>query len=414
MRGKIVARSSTAFAKLKDGLEMRLEQERDNIAPWLPVALGAGVALWFALPLMGQWVAVVLGGLGFALAGWALMPDTRTAKMMIVGGVALALGTGLVWARSAWVARPVIARPIVERFDARILSVEPLPAREQVRLVVEPVGRLGWPERIRLTYDEKHMVAELREGAIIRVRARLMGPAGPALPGGYDFARVAWFQRLGATATGFAPIKILKPAPDSGMGLRHRLASHVQQSAGSKAGGIAAALAAGDRGAISEADAEAMRRSGLAHLLSISGLHVTAVIGAAFLLVLRLLALIPRLALRWPLVTIAAGAGALAGVGYTLLTGAEVPTVRSCIAALVVLAGLMMGREAITLRLVAAGALFVLIFGRRLWSGRVSNSALPPSPRSSLYTNPNGPRNGWGAGKRVGQRGWHAICLDCS
>ncbi len=104
-----------------------------------------------------------------------------------------------------------------------------------------------------------------------------------------------------------------------------------------------------------------MRRSGLAHLLSISGLHVAAVVGAAMLLTMRLLALSPRLALRWPLPLLAALAGAVAGIGYTLLSGAQVPTVRSCIAALIVLAGLALGREAMTLRLVAVGALLILL-----------------------------------------------------
>ena len=105
-----------------------------------------------------------------------------------------------------------------------------------------------------------------------------------------------------------------------------------------------------------------MRRSGLAHLLSISGLHVTAVVGAVYLLVLKLLALSPALALRFRLPVIAAACAALAALAYTLLTGAEVPTIRACVAALLVLVALMMGRSAITLRMVAAGALFVLVF----------------------------------------------------
>ena len=104
-----------------------------------------------------------------------------------------------------------------------------------------------------------------------------------------------------------------------------------------------------------------MRRSGLAHLLSVSGLHLTAVVGAVMLLTLRLLALSPALALRFRLILVAAAAGALAGIAYTLLTGAEVPTVRSCIAALLVLLGIALGREALTLRLVAVGALVVLL-----------------------------------------------------
>jgi competence protein ComEC len=104
-----------------------------------------------------------------------------------------------------------------------------------------------------------------------------------------------------------------------------------------------------------------MRRSGLAHLLSVSGLHIAAVVGAAMLIALKLLALSERLTLRFNLVLIAAGAGALAGIAYTLLTGMQVPTVRACIAALLVLGGIALGREAISLRLVAVGALLVLL-----------------------------------------------------
>lgn len=93
-----------------------------------------------------------------------------------------------------------------------------------------------------------------------------------------------------------------------------------------------------------------------------SGLHLTAAVGATMFLALRLLALWPRLALRAPLLLIAAGCGTVMGIAYTLLTGAEVPTVRSLIAALVVLAGVALGREAMTLRLVAAGALVCVVF----------------------------------------------------
>ena len=95
------------------------------------------------------------------------------------------------------------------------------------------------------------------------------------------------------------------------------------------AGGIAAALVTGDRGAISEVDEEAMRRSGLAHLLSISGLHVTAVVGFAMLLTMRLLALSRRLALAGYVLPLAAAAGALAGGAYTSVsyTHLTLPTI---------------------------------------------------------------------------------------
>jgi len=104
-----------------------------------------------------------------------------------------------------------------------------------------------------------------------------------------------------------------------------------------------------------------MRDAGLTHLLSISGLHVSAVIAAAYLLAIKLLALWPWLALRVRLPLIAAALGALAGVGYTLLTGAEVPTVRSCIGALLVLVALALGREPLSLRMLSVAAAMVLL-----------------------------------------------------
>jgi len=191
----------------------------------------------------------------------------------------------------------------------------------------------------------------------------LMPPASPMLPGGYDFARAAWFQGYAATGSAQGPVEVVEPA-DTGAplaSLQRTLSEHVRGELGGSAGAIAAAFASGDRGAITEADEVAMRDSGLTHLLSISGLHVSAVIAAAYFLAIKLLALWPWLALRVRLPVIAAGVGALVGIFYTLLTGAEVPTVRSCVGAVLVLGALTLGREPLSLRMVAVGAFFVLL-----------------------------------------------------
>lgn len=203
----------------------------------------------------------------------------------------------------------------------------------------------------------------LNEGAVVRLRARLMPPAPPMLPGGYDFARAAWFQGFAATGSVIGEIELVKPSsqPDGLAPVQRWLAEHVRSELDGASGTIAAAFASGDRGAISRADEDAMRDAGLTHLLSISGLHVSAVIGAAYILALKLLALWPALALRVRLPIVAAAVGALTGIGYTLLTGAEVPTVRSCIAALLVLTALALGRDALSLRMVAVAAFVVLL-----------------------------------------------------
>jgi competence protein ComEC len=77
-----------------------------------------------------------------------------------------------------------------------------------------------------------------------------------------------------------------------------------------------------------------------------------------------------QLRVRLPLA--AAGIAALAGVAYTLLTGAEVPTVRSCIGAVLVLIALALGREPLSLRLVAVRRCSCCWSGPKRWSGRAS------------------------------------------
>ncbi len=99
----------------------------------------------------------------------------------------------------------------------------------------------------------------------------------------------------------------------------------------------------------------------MAHLLSVSGLHVTAIVGGTFFLLSRLLALFPWFALRFRVPVAAAAISAIVAIAYTLLTGAEVPTIRACLTALLILAALASGREALSLRLLAAGASVILL-----------------------------------------------------
>jgi competence protein ComEC len=355
-------------------IERALEKQQAQLPLWLPIFFGLGIALWFVLPTRMGWVSVIACGFGFALAGIAYGASKRLGFALIIAGLMTSTGCGLVWWRAVSVGGLTLTKPQIAEVSGRIIKVERLAAREQVRLRIKTeqqadAGKPALPSEIRVSIrGEDALLNEAQSpfapGMRVRLKAWLMPPAEPAVPGAYDFARAAWFMGLGATGKVLGPVERL----DRGEGgqahaqpLRRRLADHVAANSDAATAGIAIALVSGEQGRVSATDQEAMRASGLAHLLSISGLHITAVVGAAMLLALRLLALSPRLALHWPLPVIAAGFGAAAGIGYTLLSGAEVPTVRSCIAALLVLIGLAIGREAMTLRLVAVGALVVLV-----------------------------------------------------
>ncbi len=377
--------------RLLDAAERFLAEAGFDRAPWLAVVFAGGIAAWFVLPELWQWCAAMAGGAGAALAAWAIWPsgsaaDERRANLrlaVVACGLVFALGVGVVWARSAIVGAEPIARPMVTLIEGRVLAREDQPAEGRLRLTLAMRdAEAGVARKVRINVPlaalEGGIPAGLGEGAVVRLRARLMPPAAPMLPGSYDFARAAWFKGLSATGTMVGPLAVTRPAP-AGEGLeslQRMLSEHVRARVPGSPGTIAAAFASGDRGGISEADEAAMRDAGLTHLLSISGLHVSAVVATGYLVALRLLALWPALALRVRLPVVAAGAGALAGIGYTLLTGAEVPTVRSCLAALLVLGALVLGREALSLRMVAIAAGVVLL----LWP----ESAIGPSFQMSF------------------------------
>jgi competence protein ComEC len=357
----VLRRSKSALAGLPARVETILERERAQLPLLAPVALGTGICAWFVLPAQPQWLAWLLAWLGIAIGLGAFARGGRFSQTLIIGAVLMAAGLLLPWGKSLLAGAPPLGRAAMVEMQAQVLAVEPQAARGVTRLTLVPDARPDLPAEVRVNAPPDKLPKDLEAGDTVRVKARLMPPPAASLPGSYDFAMTAYFSGIGATGRAIGPVERIA-AGEQGPGLRERLARHIAGRLPGPEGAIATAFATGEQAGISEADAEAMRRSGLAHLLSISGLHVSALIAGVMFLVYRLLALSPTLALRFPLILIAACAGALAGLGYTLLTGAQVPTVRSCVAALLVIAGLMLGREAISLRLVAVGALVVMIF----------------------------------------------------
>jgi competence protein ComEC len=349
------------FSAAAEGLEKLLELERAQLPPWLVVGLGSGIAAWFALDTPGQWQAFLCLGAALSIAGFA-MRSGRAGSALGWFAAAATLGCLLVWARADYVAQPRLGKAAVTELRGRVEQVEHLASRDKVRLTIHP-STPGLPPRIRLSIDDDKAPPAIAEGAEIDTRARLAPPPPMALPGTYDFARDAWFWGVGAVGKPLGPVTVVQPGESRGLDrVRDELRQHIEQKLPPAPAGIAVALATGDQNAVDQSDADAMRRAGLTHLLSVSGLHIAAVVAFAMFLSLKVLALSERLALRFNLVLVSAGVAACAGIGYTLLTGAQVPTVRSCVAALLILAGIALGRDALSMRLIAAGALVVLVF----------------------------------------------------
>ena len=356
-----------ALSSILDRSEAFLDQAGFDRAPWLTVALAVGIASWFALPSGEWWMGSIAAAVIAAVAALAIWRDRDERALLRQGiaglALAFAVGVALVWLRSGLVGQEPYEAPRYGPVQARVLERIEQPADERVRLVVAARDAdTGRAVKLRVNVPLEEDRPGLAEGALVRFNARLMPPAPPMLPGAYNFARTAWFEGYAATGSAVGPVEVVEPAGDPPVLARWQrgLSAHVRDRLGGAPGAIAATFASGDRGAIGEADEEAMRDAGLTHLLSISGLHVSAVIAAAYLLAIKLLALWPWLVLRVRLPVIAAAIAALAGIAYTLLTGAQVPTVRSCVGAVLVLIALALGREPLSLRMVAVAAAFVL------------------------------------------------------
>jgi competence protein ComEC len=349
------------FSAAAEGLESLLEAERAQLPPWVVVGLGCGIAAWFALNDPVAWEAFLAIAAALAVTGF-LVGSGRAGRALGWFALAATIGCALVWARATLVEAPRLDHPVVTQVEGTVDAVDHLAARGTVRLTLRP-STAGLPPLLRLSIDEDKAPPGLAPGARVSAKARPPPPPPMALPGTYDFARDAWFWGIGAVGKALGPVEVLKPGTTSGLdGVRERLRQHIEARLPSGPAGIAVALVTGDQNAVDQDDADAMRRSGLTHLLSVSGLHIAAVVAFAMFLSLKMLALSERLALRFNLVLVSAAFAAAAGIGYTLLTGAQVPTVRSCVAALLVLLGIALGREAISLRLIATGALIVLLF----------------------------------------------------
>ena len=347
---------------------VRAEAGAGRLLPWVPVAFGTGIALYFAadhepvLPVAAI-VAVALGVVAVLLRRQKVFP----AVVMIA---AVAAGFAVATWKTARVAHGVLARPM---FSASLTGfVETRDIRERtdrfvLRVVTMDSARGATRlERVRLSVKKGTSPAV---GSFVELKARLLPPLTPLRPGSYDFGRDMFFAGIGASGFVMGAIRIAEPPADAGLrlrysafmqGLRDAIDARIRTTLEGDKRAIATALLTGRRDAISPPVNDAMFISGLGHVLSISGYHMAVVAGVVFFAVRALLALFPVLTVGHAIKKWSAAAALFAAAFYLLLSGAEVATQRSFFMTAVVLIAVMVDRRAITFRTLAVAALIVL------------------------------------------------------
>ncbi|HVM82454.1 MAG TPA: ComEC/Rec2 family competence protein [Candidatus Binatia bacterium] len=362
---------ATIGGVIRERSETFLAGERANWPGWLAVALGLGIAVYFALPVEPPlWLGATLV---LPLAG-AMVLARRDGLILIVlaAPLAAAIGFGAAQFRTALVAAPQLQDPIrFAHVTGRVAEIEPLPHGVRATLDQVAIAELppaATPLRIRVSIMKG--VEQVAIGARLDLLANLQPPAAPAVPGAFDFRRQSYFARLGATGIVMGMPHVL-PGTDAESlrsrawfwidRLRATIGTRIAVLEPSAAGAMVRALTVGDQTALTADDTNAMRISGLAHLLSISGLHIGMAAGLFFFGLRSLLALIPRLALRHPIKKWSAAAAILAAGFYALLAGATVPTERSFVMIAIVFLAVMVDRAPFSFRMLAWAAIAVLL-----------------------------------------------------
>ncbi len=344
--------------------------ERDRLALWLPVCVGVGDAAYFALRAEpARWPAA-----GLAVAALAAFVLLRRSEGCRIGATAVLVASVGFLAASLATGRapPMPELPRTASIVSGHIGAIELFADGSRRVTFERPAIGDDPPmprrlRVRLRADDLHTITI---GDVVTLRAMLRAPAPPALPGGRDLQREAFFSGLGGSGYALGAMKLGQRNDITAGGtslavrwqaMREAIAARITAILPGPRGAIAATLLTGISSAIPAEDRAAFAVSGLAHLLAVAGLHLGIVMGLTMGAVRMLLALWEYAALRLPTRQVAALVALGAGAFYMALTGMHLPTVRSlAMAALGVLA-LLLGRRAVSMRGLGLAALIVLL-----------------------------------------------------
>lgn len=336
----------------------------------LPVFAGIGAIVYFTLSFEPEWTPL-LSMLGIAVILRIVMRRHYvTAQCM---ALAVALIGGLVagkWETERR-ATPMLGSDVATRLTGRVVALEYQDNGSwRVTLDVLQTERpqLRYPPK-RVRINAKDIPATTSIGSGLTGFARLRVPSGPVRPGNYDFSFHAYFNSVGANGFFLGTPKVATVPPPEELTaelsqwiamLRVRVSERIEEVIGGEDGSVAAALVAGTRAGISEQTNDDLRKAGLAHILSISGLHMALAAGVVMLTLRSGFALFPAFSVRHPVKKYAAFLSLLSCTFYLAMSGADVAAQRSYVMIAVMLGALLVDRAAISMRNLAIAALAMI------------------------------------------------------
>ncbi len=355
-----------------------LSEQKNNLFLWAPFCFTVGIAVYFGLKVEPSfWVGGRLTLTFFVtVLGLIRRQDDNALKklgfLLSIGGLLMAAGFSIAQIRTNLVHTPMLVKKMSPvGLTGTIESIEPLSEKDGSRVIlkhlnIERLKQGETPRKIRLKIRKDD---GLKTGQHIRVLAGLNPAGSPVAPNAFDFQRMAYFDGIGAVGFSYNQPEILEQDHNQRRNkaswlstIRSNIAERITTRTESPQQAIIIALMTGQRGAIDNQDWDALRQSGLAHLLAISGLHVGMVAGVLFFFSRLFMAFFPALALHHPIKKYAAIIALIGALFYTLVVGATIPTQRALMMTGLVMIAIIFDRSPFSLRLVALAAMVVLFF----------------------------------------------------
>ena len=338
---------------------------------WMPVLFGLGIALYFQLPVEPS-IWWTLGALEVLIVLAILFRyHIRVLIFFMIIGV-MALGFANIQLKSAYLNKQKEIKAPELTYISGMISKIDYNYRGFQRFLLKDTSNFEENRSFGTVKVSTRMKqSNFKVGQCVEMAANLMPAGKPVIIGGYQFDRKAYFEEI--DANGFAMSSVYeidcqtKPSFAEKFNfyideLRAKIINHILSILPADEASIAAAIVAGEQGVISREVIQNYRDSGLAHFLSISGLHMTMIAGLMFFFVRLFMALIPPLALRYDSKKPAAVLAILVSIFYLFISGAQVPAQRAFIMNLIVVLGIFIGRKAISMRTISWAAMFILFF----------------------------------------------------
>ncbi len=318
-------------------------QQQASLPPWWWALASACTALallrarHFVFQLLA--IALLAASLGFAWAQWRA--EIRMAQRIpsnLLGQTVSVVGY-------------ISDLPQASRFGPRFVLTPEMPIAD------------GWlPQSIQVNANNKH--GDFYAGERLRLMLKLKPIHGVVNPAGFDLE--SWFLQQNIAAVGSVKsVERLNDFSSAACLLRIRAALReriVQALPDAPYQGVIVALTIGDQGGIPKPQWQRFAQTGITHLISISGLHITLLAAFAASLVLFVWRRIPRLAQRFAAQRAALIAGVITALMYSMLAGMAVPTQRTVLMLLVAALCLWRAKPMAVSSIWAAALMAVVVF----------------------------------------------------